>query len=498
MSDNFQPVTDNLNSSKQSSKYLFFQKAYFFSYLSTIQLTFAYFFCRSNLFQQIFFALLFSLSFYSHALKPKQTNVINDSKPYLTFNGNRTCTVNIDNLLEISLSDGTRYTPSTNNSSINNPIKLPGRSFADISMLVPTNINSVALSTFIGSKYTHSGDDVNTTGTLNVSIVDKNNQAVSRNTVLDICKAPYQVKLSSTAGSFNNGESTSCNFSASNVTYYITPNESSAVCFARPNLRLGKLNEKGLSHDYRGPASVWNPDKGFLTQSSYNLNFPTTGAHGLYFDLLIEGSNKPLSWSPVSHGGITATMTNSTATSVRVTLTGPVATESQSNSSNPGLISKPTLPQTFELIGRDSSGNPIVKYGFELKQWFIHQGISTYLDTLSWCKSIGYRPTKISDLTNASCRGTNHGSWCKDSVGATPSSPNNLYQRQIGAGLFTEWGAMDYYSGAGFYLYGYWANDLTTDLDILNTLGQFYVASGSGSIDRIDTTHSIYGICTYP
>ncbi|MCX8583024.1 hypothetical protein, partial [Gilliamella sp. B3372] len=67
-------------------------------------------------------------------------------------------------------------------------------------------------------------------------------------------------------------------------------------------------------------------------------------------------------------------MSNSTATSVRVTLTGPYATQSQINSSNPSRVSTPSLPQTFELVGRDNNGNPVIKYGFTLKQWFVNRG----------------------------------------------------------------------------------------------------------------------------
>jgi len=82
-------------------------------------------------------------------------------------------------------------------------------------------------------------------------------------------------------------------FSASNVTYYINPKANPSVCFARPNLNLG-------TDRYAGPASIWNPNKGFLPQSvtpsSYGSNFPTTGANNLYFDLEIGGSNQALSW----------------------------------------------------------------------------------------------------------------------------------------------------------------------------------------------------------
>ncbi|MCX8584067.1 hypothetical protein J3T94_08490, partial [Gilliamella sp. B3372] len=181
---------------------------------------------------------------------------------------------------------------------------------------------------------------------------------------------------------------------------------------------------------------------GFLTQKTdpryYGQNFPTTGGNGLYFDLLISGSSQPLSWSPVSHGGITATMSNPTATSVRVTLTGPYATTSQHSSSYPGRISTPPLPQTFELVGRDSNGTPVVKYGFTLKQWFVNRGTEkyTYFDTSSWCSRIGYRVPKVKDLTNAVRI------YAPLISGATPSSPGNHYMRHIGSGFFTEWGKM--------------------------------------------------------
>ncbi|MCX8582404.1 hypothetical protein, partial [Gilliamella sp. B3372] len=61
--------------------------------------------------------------------------------------------------------------------------------------------NSVALSSLIGPPNNYWGDDdgdsgVSATGSLNLSIVDKNNQAVSRNSVLTICNAPYRIKLS--------------------------------------------------------------------------------------------------------------------------------------------------------------------------------------------------------------------------------------------------------------------------------------------------------------
>ncbi|OCL24895.1 hypothetical protein A9G07_00275 [Gilliamella sp. wkB72] len=437
------------------------------------------------------------LPFSGHALTSQTTaNQIQGSAPYLTFDGGRTRAVDTNGLLGITLSNGANYTPSTNTSSYSRPIVLPveGQSFADIRMFVPTDTNSVALSSLIGPPNNYWGDDdgdanVTATGSLSLSIVDKNNQSVSRNSVLTVCNAPYKVTLSSSDGTLSTryGVPNRSTFNASNVIYYVNPKASPVVCFARPNLNFG-------IGDYAGPASMWDPANGFIPQStgpsSYGRNFPTTGANGLYFDLDISGSSQPLSWSPVSLGGITVTMSNPTATSVRVTLTGPYATTSQQLSDNPSRISRPTLPQTFELVGRDTNGTPVVKYGFTLKQWFVNRGskYDTYPNTLSWCNSIGYRLPKVKDLTNASCRGNHSGTFCQGSVGATPSAPHNDYMRHIGSGFFTEWGRMVDYSGVGFNRYWYWTSGSN----------QFLVGTDSGYVDRDYTDRDFYGLCSHP
>ncbi|MCX8688994.1 hypothetical protein [Gilliamella sp. B2973] len=253
--------------------------------------------------------MAFFLPFSSHALTSQTTrNAIQGSAPYLTFDGGRTRVVDANGLLGITLSDGMQYTPSTNLSSTT-PIVLPveGQSFADISMFVPTNTNSVDLSSLIGPPYNYWGDDdgdfgVSATGTLNLSIVDKYSQAVLRSNVPTICKAPYRVTLSSTNGTLltRYGFPSRSTFGASSVIYYVNPKASPVVCFARP------ITSHRYS-DQNGPSWIWNGNNGFLTQSvepsGYGRNFPTTGLNGLYFDLLISGSNKPLYWSPVSLGG---------------------------------------------------------------------------------------------------------------------------------------------------------------------------------------------------
>ena len=442
--------------------------------------------------------MVFFLPFSGHALTSQTTaNQIQGTPPYLTFDGGRTRAVDANGLLGITLSDGAHYTPSTNSSSAT-PISLPveGQSFADISMFVPTDTNSVDLSTLIGPPNNYWGDDdgdadVTATGSLSLSIVDKSGQTVSRSTVPTICKAPYKVTLSSSDGTLSTryGFPNRSTFSARSETYYVNPKASPVVCFARPNLTEG-------SGRFAGPASMWDPANGFIPQSTgpsfYGRNFPTTGANGLYFDLDISGSSQPLSWSPVSHGGITATMSNPTATSVRVTLTGPYATESQINSSSPIPISKPTLPQTFELVGRDSNGTPVVKYGFTLKQWFVNTGSveKNYSNTLSWCNSLGYRVPSVKDLTNGSC--PNNDPACRGSVGATPSSPGRYYMRHIGSGFLAEWGKMEDYSGVGFYTDFYWTSDPN------GSSQQFLVLANSGHVDWHYTFYSHYGLCSHP
>ena len=222
---------------------------------------------------------------------------------------------------------------------------------------------------------------------------------------------------------------------------------SAVIHYARPNLFFSEGR-------YAGPADIWNPKKGFLVQStnpeSYNLNFPTTGAHNLYFDLLITGIDvRDLTWAPVTHEGITASVINVVPNDywipyedrgvvARVRLTGPEA-RNQWYNPHPNPIAKPKLPQTFELVGRDRYGIEVVKYGFVLKQWFVvrdgHFPVRrrTYSDHLAWCNNIGYQMPRVRDLTNATKFGPSI-------VGANPSSPGNHYTRHIDVGFFSEWG----------------------------------------------------------
>ncbi|OCG08976.1 hypothetical protein A9G13_02660 [Gilliamella sp. wkB178] len=457
----------------------------------------------------------------TQALSATTAQVIHGTEPYLTFDNGVTKVTTTEGLLGITISDGTTqttYTPD-NTSTAANPIVLPvaNQRFTDIGMLVPTTTDSITLNALIGAPYNYWGDDdgdgqgtngVTATGNLSVSITDKDNQAVSRSATLDLCKAPYKVELTSTAGSLTTqyGLPNSSSFSGGTATYYISPKAPPKICYARPSLQFGSNNEPGggfLGWNFAGPATIWSPTKGFLVQSTessgYSRNFPTTGANKLYFDLDIGGVNgSALTWPTVSQGGITATMTPSpdNANNIRVTLTGPAATASQQSSATPGSIATPTLPQTFVLIGKDSSNNEVLKYGFKLQHWFVNRGekYANYANTSSWCSSLGggYRLPQVKDLTNAVCtsQAIADGWRCQGAVGATPSSTVNYYQRNIGAGLFTEWGFMYSYTAAGFVSDYFWTSDS-------NGSYRFYV-NLVGIVDSYNHSITYHGVCAYP
>ncbi|MWN05731.1 hypothetical protein [Gilliamella sp. Pas-s95] len=462
----------------------------------------------------LFFALLLlsyaecsvALTPCSQALLACTSRTIEGSAPYLTFDGGQTRATSTDSLLSIKLQDGQVITPSTNTSSVSNPIRLPyvGNTLGHIDMIVPSSVNSVSLSDLV-TRYNYwrddDGDELDAngvSGSISVSFTDNNGNTVSRSDALDKCKAPYRVTLRSTGGYLQTryGVPNRTDFSGQTVTYYINPYDSSSgVCYfvshARPITSYG-------SGDSAGPADIWDFHNGFLTQSndstSYDRNFPTTGADGLYFGLEmpegVDGSR--FTWSPVTRGGITATV-NWTSSGTKVTLSGPKANSTQINSSNPSpLTPSLTLPQTFELVGRDSSGNEM-KYGFVLKQWFVNRGDKqdTQSNQASWCRSLGYRLARVSDLTNAKC-GISSSFPCVNGIDSgTPSSSVNRYMRYIGASFFAEWGRMSSYADTGFVGGRYWTSDAAGSNGF--TVNSFY-----GNVDRYSASSSGYAVCTAP
>ncbi|MFQ0971237.1 hypothetical protein GYW75_10640 [Gilliamella sp. ESL0232] len=450
--------------------------------------------------------LLLPYSLESQALSATTFNYIQGTAPYLTFDGGVTKVTKTEDLLGIKLSDGRTFAPQDNPSSPTSPIELSnvGDTLADIEMIVPPSSDSININDLVtqGKWRDDDGDgqgasEITASGSISLSITDKDGNTINRSDALDICNAPYKVTLSSTGGNLATqyGEPRSSTFSGGTAEYYITLPSQPVICAVRPNLNNG-------TGDYAGPPSMWNPAKGFLVQStnpsSYGLNFPTTGADRLYFDLDIVGIDaSQLSWSVTTYGGsgdITATV-NWVYSNTRVTLNGPKADSTQMNSDNPSPLRRPSLPQTFELVGRDSQGNE-VRYGFVLRQWFVDRGIRG--DSLSnqstWCNSLGYRLSRVRDLTNAVCSGWGMNSYapCTGAVGATPSSSGNGYMRHIGAGFFTEWGYLRNYIGAGFFNNTCWTSD---------TIGSngFFVPSSGGSVGGTGASSYAFGaVCTTP
>ena len=473
--------------------------------------------------------LLLSYTQGIQALTAQTSREIEGSAPYLTFDGGRTKLTSTDSLLFIELPDGTRYTKSTNPSTPTNPIRLPnaGASFNDIKTIVPTSQSSITMNDLItrGNWGDDDGDGqgaggVTASGNISLIIRDKDGSTVNRNDILNACSAPYKVTLTSTGGSLTTqyGVPRSSSFSRDRVDYYINPYTDVGVCYARPNLFFGgtrstiNVSFSNLYDDprYAGPSNIWNPRKGFLVQSTsssfYDRNFPTTGANGLYFDLDIGGIDaSKLRWTVNTSGSIRATVSwtspvggsfrtpegatynvdfwisDRSKNVTRVTLHGPEARSLWYNS-NPSRITVPSLPQTFELVGRDGSGNE-VRYGFVLKQWFVNRGGSYFQsEHSSWCSHLGYRLARARDLTNA---------VFPSIPDVTPSPSGNHYMRYIGAGLLAEWGSVPGYVNTNFSYNGYFVSS-----DIHN----LFVNAGmrGGDITGLSSIYGEAAICTTP
>ncbi|MDF7667345.1 hypothetical protein PT273_05755 [Orbaceae bacterium ESL0727] len=382
-----------------------------------------------------------SCAFNANALSATTANAIQGTPPYLTFDGGVTKVTNVDELLAIKLSDGRRYTPSINPSSVSNPIVLPvaGQTLANVQMAIPTNVDSIALNSLIGAPNNYWGDDngdgqgingITATGTISLQLYDSNNILLSRNAALTQCNsAYYRVVLSSTAGALATqyGYPRTSNFTASNVTYYIKPySDGPYVCYAQPNLDLQVQNGISLID----LVNQWRKDKGFIVQNINNsaTNFPTTGVNNVFFNLTLNGavvSDITYEAEP-ANSGLHLAITGS-GNVAKVTLTGP------KNGATPAEVAT-AVPTTFTLYA-NTNGKRTKLYSFKLSKWFIATPDKDRVNppNVNYCSryGAGYRFPTVDELTNA------NGTFWTGSLG---SQGKYYYIRQIGGGLFAEWG----------------------------------------------------------
>ncbi|MCX8729054.1 hypothetical protein J3U66_01510 [Gilliamella sp. B2969] len=436
---------------------------------------------RKTIFLSLLSTLLFNYSFTAQALSTKTVNIIQGSAPYIEFNGNEIndltelLSIRVGNDVYVSDEQG-NMKKKNDDGTLTDVTSIMFANvddiFKNVSTLLPADntlhaFNDLSIIPSSMHKDIDGDDNFTLTGNFKGEWKDKENVSLDNKIVKlpDICKSPYTLTLTTTE---NPSISTLYGIPSTKIygngsakyTIDINPDTPAKVCFARPG---SYLQPPDLAEDISGPPNMWNKEYGFLIQStdsnSYNLNFPTTGGDKLYFDMIIIGSPNVLTWPDVTVGGITATMSNITPTTVRVTLLGPSASKEQmliaNAATNPtGPVDKPILPAKFELKGM-LNGEVVVKYGFEINKWFITKGRRESAvryelgKPSSWCSTTGYHLPQIMELTNAS-------SWDSSSdyepyppPVQTPS-PDNFYKRMIGGGFLTEWGDLvDDYTSSG-------------------------------------------------
>lgn len=393
---------------------------------------------------------------------------IQGSAPYITFDGGKTKIKDTNNLLWLSFEDATgktlTFNKEQNTSSAENPYIISDviMTFADIKLPVPTEITtldgqqSISIDDLI--KPNNWGDEdgdqlMSTTGFLTAKFYDANSNPLKRSDKIDPCSRYYRIELYANNISIQTqyGSPRVAWFSDGGTTYYVQPNLSKPyACWAQPNLIMngGKDNH----NSYNGPKSEWKYDKGFLLQdiNQPSKNFPTVGAHDLFFNLTIAGASaKHVNYKKQpsdSNISLDLSFTNPNDNIVKIKLVGP-----NENSTKAQAKVKPTI---FTIYADKAKKVPI--YSFEISKWFIFKaGPSEGYDaTKRYCSNIGYRIPSVSEYTNGNSSSINN-FW--DS--GLSNQPNN-YQRRIGGGILSEWGVIyDYYRTKQFNTGAFWANE---------------------------------------
>lgn len=226
------------------------------------------------------------------------------------------------------------------------------------------------------------------------------------------------------------------------------------ICSAMPD-------PLSLTAGTAGPATEWSSTLGFLPQESGN-NFPTTGAKGLYFDLVIAGIDvTTLDWSnSVLTASNSSVILKYSPTKITVTLDGPFSKVKNDPNNTPsdqtGAVADKFIgPASFNIQGKDKDGNIILKYPFTINKWFINRSAVAHATRhITWCNELSgadYSLAGVRDMTNSSV------GPAAPSGFPLPLSSTNNFTRRIGAGLATEWGWLSHYNN-GFQI-AYWTSD---------------------------------------
>ncbi|MDF7669605.1 PT domain-containing protein [Orbaceae bacterium ESL0721] len=264
---------------------------------------------KRSLFTLIFTPFLISLPAYSALTTIETQNIIHGTVPYLTFDNGKTKATDASSLLSIKLSDGRIFAPENNPSTPDNPIELPDgtQSLADIQMFMPVGKTSISLNELVNAPYNYgvdeNGDLITATGNLTLDLRDSQDIEVNLRDKLIPCSPSdypinyYSINLSNNEGKLTTkyGYPNTTSFNAANVIYYVIPKP--IVCYiAQPNGIIGDDSFPQID----GPASQWVRHRGYLPQNIEDpaTNFPTTGTHGLNFNLMLSNG---VNWQNISY-----------------------------------------------------------------------------------------------------------------------------------------------------------------------------------------------------
>ena len=464
--------------------------------------------------------LFFKPGHASLSLSTKQPVV--GSPPYLTLDNGKTKINDAIDLVTFSFKDdkGITYTlhKSTNTTTPEKPFILPYSSvktFADLDFPMLSGFNPNSLEKYADYRYLFHLDDyrlddyfhdddgdkvTSKRGTIELQFLRKwpnNSHSLFFTHEINPCEEYYKIVVAIHPYQFETQygypkETSSSKPKGEGDSFYVRAEPSEPyLCWAAPNLVY--------SNDDIHRSSQWDNEKGFFLQDINEpaKNFPTVGAHGLFFDLIMAGAlSKDVSYTKQpSDSNISLDLSlkeneNSHLKKLNVKLVGPKDGVSKTNAS--------VKPTTFIIYAGTEKKVPI--YSFTISKWFILKpGLGEgYESSEAYCNNIGYQIPSVSDLTNANKDSEPY--WLKGLLGQ-----GNRYQRIIGGGLLAEWGEIlqNYYQNLPIIIkspiYDFWAREEIKYMDSL--WRAYFVVSDKirGSISyNYDNSEIPRAICVSP